>query len=132
MFERWQEFEEHIQEVFETHGFNTEFRRVFQTPSRKYEIDLVATRYDRALGVDCKLYGETWYRESRLRKEARLHTERCHEYSQVSGRPTTPIIVSWLDDNLLIEDECLFVPYPALNDLLSNLDYYMSELGEAI
>lgn len=130
MFERWQDFEEHIRDVFENHGFTTEFRKVFRSNDRKYEIDLVARRFDRTLCVDCKLYGETWYRESRLREEARLHVERCREYTRKIGEQAVPIIVSWLDDDLIIEDACLFVPYRSLNDFLANLDYYMDALGE--
>lgn len=127
-FKTWQEFEEFTKDVLDKHGFETEFRKVFST-ERKYEIDIVAYSRGLILCLDCKLYGKHRYRASSLKQQARLHKERVQEFRKKTGQKCIPIIVSFLDDNLLLEEGCLFVPVEKLNDFLNNIVFYLEELG---
>ncbi len=124
----WQEFEELTRDIRELHGFKVEFRKVFRNQDRKFEVEVVATKDDWCLALDCKLYGRSRYRRSQLRSEAEKHSIRCKELEKQIRMRVTPLIVSFLDDDLLIEYGCIFVPITKLNDFLINQERYMEAL----
>jgi len=91
-FESWQEFEEFVKEVFESHEFETQFRVVFRDENGKSEIDVVASRGNVCLAVDAKRYTESWYRLSAVKREAEKHTSRCKRFSAVTGKKVVPVV----------------------------------------
>lgn len=125
----WQEFEEYIRDILQHHDFNVKFRKVFRTPERGYQIDVVASRSDLCLCLDAKKYGKGRHRSSSLRNEALKHFERCQAHEAMFGIKSIPVIVSWLDDSLMIENGCIIMPYNALNDFVLNIDAYLEEIG---
>ncbi len=125
----WQEFEEYIRDVLEYHDFEVQFRKVFRTPERGYQIDAVALRKDLCLCIDGKKYGRSRPRSSSLKEQAKLHYERTLAYEEKIGVRSIPLIVSWLDDNLMVENGCIFVSIDRLNDFLLNVDAILDELG---
>ncbi|WP_230739202.1 restriction endonuclease [Methanooceanicella nereidis] len=125
----WQEFEEYIRDVLSHHDFVVKFRKVFKTPERGYQIDVVGLRNDLCLCIDCKKYGRGRHRSSSLKTEAKKHYDRCVAHEEAFDVRSIPIIVTWLDDNLMIENGCVFVPSHMLNDFLLNLDSYLDMIG---
>ena len=125
----WQEFEEYIRDLLEHHDFEVQFRKVFRTPARGYQIDAVALRKDLCLCIDGKKYGRSRPRSSSLKEQAKLHYERTLAYEEKIGVRSVPLIVSWLDDNLMVENGCIFVSIDRLNDFLLNVDAILDELG---
>ena len=124
----WQEFEEEIKRILSLHGFDTSFRKVFTT-SRRYEIDIVAERYGLILAIDCKKYGRHRYRLSQIKKEAEKHVKRCREFEKYSGREVIPIIVTFVQEDPVIHDSCIIVPYEKIEDFLRNVELYLQHLG---
>lgn len=124
----WQEFEVYVRDVLTHHDFEVTFRKVF-THIRKYQIDVVGCKGDLCICFDAKKYGRGRSRTSSLKTEALKHYERCLAYEEKYGVKAVPVIVSWLDDNLMIENGCIFVPLRALNDFLLNLDEYLEHLS---
>ena len=106
-----------------------QFRKVFRTPARGYQIDAVALRKDLCLCIDGKKYGRSRHRSSSLKEQAKLHYERCMAHEDTFGVRSIPLIVSWLDDDLMVENGCIFVSIDRLNDFLLNLDTYLDEMG---
>ncbi|AFD00025.1 hypothetical protein Mtc_1271 [Methanocella conradii HZ254] len=125
----WQEFEEYIRDLLEHHDFEVQFRKVFRSPERGYQIDVVAFRRGLCLCIDGKKYGRGRHRPSSLKEQAKLHYERCLAHERAFGIRSIPVIVSWLDDALMVENGCIFVPIDRLNDFLLNLDAYLSDMG---
>jgi hypothetical protein len=125
----WQEFEEYIRDLLEYHDFEVQFRKVFRTPERGYQIDVVAVGRGLCLCIDGKKYGRGRHRSSSLKGQAKLHYERCLAHERAFGIRSIPVIVSWLDDSLMYENGCIFVPIDRLNDFLLNLDTYLSDMG---
>ncbi|HTY91069.1 MAG TPA: hypothetical protein VMC84_07835 [Methanocella sp.] len=125
----WQEFEEYIRDLLEHHDFEVQFRKVFRTPERGYQIDAVAIRKDLCLCIDGKKYGRSRPRSSSLKEQAKLHYERTLAYEEKIGIKSIPLIVSWLDDSLMVENGCIFVSIDRLNDFLLNVDAILDELG---
>lgn len=128
----WQELEELTRKILELHDFEVEFRKVFRNSERKFEIDVVATKAGLCLAIDCKRYGHSRYRRSPLRSEAGKHKARCREFERIFGRKAIPIIVSFIDDDLLVENGCIFVPIDKLNDFLLNLGQYLESFDDKI
>ena len=128
-FMSWGEFEEFTRDILENFDFLVEFRKVFEFRGRKYEIDVVGHRKDLILCLDCKLYKKGKSRVSALKRQARIHYERTKALEKLEGKRCIPIVVTFLDDSLLFEENCIFVPVEKLNDFLNNLDFYLEELN---
>ncbi|MGZ4916554.1 MAG: hypothetical protein ACXV3U_07635 [Halobacteriota archaeon] len=126
----WQEFEEQTRDVLECAGFSTEFRRVFVSDGRRHEIDVVARRFDMTLLIDAKRYGKARLRSASLKTEARKHLARCEEFDRAFSSTSVPVIVSWLDDALLIDAECFIVPFDKLEDFVVHVEYYLASIEE--
>lgn len=121
----WQELEELTRIALEAYGYECEFRKVFKSSSRRYEIDLVARKQGLTLAFDCKHYVRTKSRSSALKREAKKHFHRCQEYSKIFDEKAVPILLTYLDDALFYAEGCIFVPLPALNDFLLECSHYL-------
>lgn len=129
-FADWQSFERFVKQILEKFDFEIEFRKVFRAEgSSKYEIDLVAHNQKIVLCFDCKFYGKARHRVSSLRAEAKKHAKRSAEFERIIKKRCIPVIITWLDDPLLIESGCIFVPINKLNDFLNNAHAYLEEFG---
>ncbi|MGZ5539099.1 MAG: hypothetical protein ACXW1O_04685 [Halobacteriota archaeon] len=126
----WQEFEEQIRDVLECAGFSTDFRKVFVAAGRRYEIDVVAHRFDTTLLIDAKRYGRARLRSSSVRAQARKHLARCGEFDRAFSVSSVPVIVSWIDDALLSEGDCFIVPFDKLEDFVVHLECYVDSINE--
>ena len=124
----WQEFEEEIRRILTIHGFETAFRKVFRT-ERRYEIDIIAERFDIILAIDCKRYGKHRYRLSSIKREAEKHVKRCLEYEAFSGKKAVPVLVTFVQEDIILHKDCVIVPYERFNDFLCNLELYLQLLG---
>jgi Holliday junction resolvase-like predicted endonuclease len=122
----WQELEELTRRILEAHGYVCDFRRVFKTDRRKYEVDIIARKAGQVLAIDCKHYLKTKSRRSALKTEAKKHLERCEEYNWVHREDAVPVIITLLDDALFYANGCIVVPLRALNDFLLNSDDYLA------
>ncbi|MDP6459268.1 MAG: restriction endonuclease [Candidatus Hydrothermarchaeota archaeon] len=127
----WQELEELTRRILEAHGYECDFRRVFKTDRRKYEVDVIARKAEHVLAIDCKHYLKTKSRRSALKVEAKKHFERCGEYTGVHKEDVVPVIITLLDDALFYANGCIVVPLRALNDFLLNNDDYLDALTRA-
>lgn len=125
----WQEFEEHIRDILNHHDFQVQFRKVFKKDGRGHQIDVVGIRRDLCLCIDGKKYGRGRCRSSSLKREALKHYKRCLVHEEAFGLKSIPLIVSWIDDNMVVENGCIFVPVHMLNDFLLNLDAVLEELA---
>ena len=126
----WQEFEEQIRDVLECAGFSTDFRKVFMAAGRRYEIDVVAHRFDTTMLIDAKRYGRARLRSSSVRAQARKHLARCGEFDRAFSVSSVSVIVSWIDDALLSEGGCFIVPFDKLEDFVVHLECYVDSINE--
>ncbi len=124
---KWQEFEEFVKGVFDSHDFHTKFRVVFSDAEGKSEIDVVAHKFGLVIAIDAKKYSEWWYRSSALKRQAEKHVDRCDRYSRFVGGKVIPIIVSFIDDEIFDHWGCIVVPIEKLNDFILNIHAYLDE-----
>ncbi|MFB6088759.1 MAG: hypothetical protein ABEK36_03205 [Candidatus Aenigmatarchaeota archaeon] len=129
-FGSWQEFEEYTRNILEKFRFEVEFRKVFKDPERKYEIDVIGRGKQFIICIDCKFYKNKG-RVNALRKEAKKHIEKVHRLKDLEdeNKDYIPLIITSLDDSMLIENSCLFIPHFKLNNFLNNIHIYLDKLN---
>ncbi|MFX1563904.1 MAG: restriction endonuclease [Promethearchaeota archaeon] len=130
----WQEFEEFVSAIFDRHGFFIHHRYRF-TISRKYEIDVIASRKPVLFFVDCKHYGIRKGKSSVLRNAVEDQLERtkvlathfaahqaklnCLKWDKVI---LLPLLVTMLHEDLIYHEKIPIVPAAKLNAFI--LDYH--------
>lgn len=128
-FNSWQEFEEFVKGVLKRHNFKTEFRKVFSDEKRKYEIDVVGYHPRFILCLDCKFYGKGRKRRGRLKREGKKHSEKVKALEKIQDKKCVPILITFLNDELILDESCLYIPAEKLNDFLNNIYSYLEEFG---
>jgi len=127
---KWHDFEEFVGEIFRAHDFTVR-KNVRFKGSRRYEIDLVASRGGIVICVDCKKWSKGRYKKSSLKKAAEQQEKRVSEFIKVEkiNKKVVPLIVTLFEEDLLKEGDTLFVPLWKLNNFLCNLEAYV-DIGQ--
>ena len=118
----WRDFESFVEFVFQQHDFETKRNFWFKT-KRKYEIDVVAER-EVIMCIDCKRWSGGRHKRSSLIKAAEAHAERVKEFKNFTKatKKAIPVIITLIDEDIVIEDEVFFVPIWKLNEFV--LDFH--------
>ncbi|MDI3502181.1 MAG: hypothetical protein PWR09_305 [Archaeoglobi archaeon] len=125
----WQEFENYVAEIFSSHGYEVKVHHIFFSGERRYEVDVLAIHPRRTFAVDCKFYQRHWHRKSKVKEGARRHSRRCEALSEKLGRKVIPLLVTLIEEEILMEEGCIIISHEKLNDFLLNLETYLEELG---
>jgi len=134
----WQEFEELVAEIFENNNFKVKQNFRFKA-KRRYEIDLVAIKSKNVLCVDCKEWGRGRYKKSGLLTAVKKQEERVNQIEKflkmnLMARQLLklgldykihPIIVTWLQEDLIKESRTFVVPVWKLNSFLVDIYNYI-------
>jgi Holliday junction resolvase-like predicted endonuclease len=135
----WQAFESAIAQIFAANGFHI-FQNLRFKIGRRYEIDIVASKYNRVLCVDCKEWRGGRYKKSALHKASEEQAERTGAFRKfVSSNPILrhtlkigkwnfsyckffPVIVTLLEEDVDIgeTDGVLVIPVQKLNSYLNS------------
>jgi Holliday junction resolvase-like predicted endonuclease len=135
----WKEFEEFVAEIFRENNFRVKRSFRFKT-RKKYEIDIIAIKQKTVLCVDCKEWGKGRYKKHGLKNSAKNQERRIKEFkSFLKKNPIVQdllkidsqynfysLIVTLLEEDLIIEGATFFVPIWKLNSFLQNIEEYLS------
>ena len=133
----WKEFETFVKEIFSANGFKSISNFRFKT-SRRFEIDIVASKNNLVFVVDCKEWDKGRYKNSGLMKAAEDQIRRTDEFKKflmknpiaknklkVNSNPkVVPILVTWYDETISEHQNCFVVPVWKLNSFLISYDFY--------
>jgi Holliday junction resolvase-like predicted endonuclease len=78
----WRFFEKFVREVFEANDFFVKQNFVFKT-DKKYEIDLIASRGNFLLCVDCKSWASKGSKKSKLKEAVKKQEKRVEELKKI-------------------------------------------------
>lgn len=134
----WQEFEQLVAEIFENNNFRVKQNFRFKT-KRRYEIDILAVGNKIVLCVDCKEWGSGRYKRAGLVRAAKKQEERVKQLKKflktnLIARQTLqldlyckiyPAIVTWLQEDLVKENNAFVVPVWKLNSFLVEINSYL-------
>ncbi|MBL7169544.1 MAG: NERD domain-containing protein [Candidatus Aenigmarchaeota archaeon] len=133
----WQEFEKLVSEILEKHEFKSWNNFRFKT-TRRYEIDIIATKNTETFLIDCKQWSTGRYKSSALKQATKHQEERLEEFQKfIKNNPIAktkfrikdnqeliPIIVTWYDEKLTKHGQAPIIPIWKLNEFLLSPSNY--------
>ena len=124
----WKGFEDFCAEVFERHSWTVKRNLRFKT-SRRYEIDIVATKGRLAIAADCKHWGMRPGKVAGLRNAAKMQSERAEELPlserDFGDKKVYPILITLFQEDITKEDGVWIVPAYRLNSFLLDFEGYL-------
>jgi Holliday junction resolvase-like predicted endonuclease len=134
----WKQFEELVMEILKKHNFITFQNFRFKT-DRRFEVDIVASDKNNVLLIDCKQWNRGRYKKSGLKYTIKEQKYRLEEFKKfIENNPTarnnfkitektkfSPLIITWLEEDLLKHEDTFIVPVWKLNHFLLSLSEYI-------
>jgi Holliday junction resolvase-like predicted endonuclease len=134
----WQEFEQLVAKIHENNNFLVKQNFRFKT-GRRYEIDVIAVKNNFVLCVDCKEWSRGRYKKSGLVGAVKKQEERVNQLERFlkanllarkslkldSNYQIHPAIVTWLQEDLIKENNTFVIPVWKLNSFLVDVYSYM-------
>jgi len=134
----WKEFEELVMKILEEHDFHS-FHNFRFRMSRLYEIDVLATRNDLVLGIDCKQWNKGRYKRTGLKYAVKTQKERMKKFQKMLNKnvitkdilnlpeklKTIPLIVTWFEEDLIEHEKVFIVPIWKFNQFLLSMSEYI-------
>jgi len=134
----WHEFENLVAKIYENNSFLVKQNFRFKT-KRRYEIDIVAIKSKIVLCVDCKEWGKGRHKKSGLINAVKKQEERMMQLENFLKRnliarqslnlslnhKVYPMIVTWLQEDLIKESNTFIIPIWKLNSFLVEIYNYM-------
>ncbi|MFO7872087.1 MAG: restriction endonuclease [Candidatus Undinarchaeales archaeon] len=125
----WQEFEQTVSGLFEKHQYNVE-TNVWFTLDRRFEVDVIAEKFEEILCIDCKKWGMRKGKTTALKYAVNDQIKRAEAFKQYSKKKKEiyPILVTFLEENIIFEKNVPIVPVWRLNSFLLNFQKYKEKL----
>ena len=135
----WKEFERVVAEIFEKNNFKIKQNFRFKTKNR-YEIDLIGVSPNFILVADCKQWDMGRNKTSELKIAAQKQENRTDELKKflknnsiaknmmginMKKQKFHPVIITWVQENLVKENKTLVVPVWKLNSFLLEVEKYL-------
>ncbi|MFW9944599.1 MAG: restriction endonuclease [Candidatus Sifarchaeia archaeon] len=135
----WKDFEGLVAGILEENDYRCveSFRRIGTSKMQGMEIDVIGVRGERIVAVDAKMWGVRTGKSSALKSAAERQRERterlCGEVDRfaekVGGLPRgiytlTPILVTWLVEEVILNEGVPIVPVFKLNSFILEISNY--------
>jgi hypothetical protein len=118
----WQNFERLAAFIFEKNEFATKVNTVKTLNRTRRQYDVIARKRDRTVLVECKKWSGSRYRLSALKRAVLQHKERTAFYETVMNEDAVPIIVTLIEEEILVFEGVPLVPVLRLDSFISELD----------
>jgi hypothetical protein len=118
----WQNFERLAAFIFEKNDFRVTVNTVKTGNKTKRQYDVIARKNNRTFLVECKKWAGSRYRLSALKKAIVQHKERCSFYESITNEEAIPVIVTLIEEEILVYEGVPLVPVQKLNSFISELD----------
>jgi protease II len=118
----WQNFERLTAFIFEENNFQVETSKVKTSNKKRRQYDVIAKIKGKTFLVECKKWAGNRYRLSALRSAVRNHKERSEFYRKLTNENAIPIIVTLIEEELLLCEGVPIVPIYKLNSFINEED----------
>jgi hypothetical protein len=118
----WQDFERLAAFIFEKHEFATSVNAVKTRNRTRRQYDVIARKGDRTFLVECKKWAGSRYRLSALKRAILQHKERTAFYEQIMQEDALPVIVTLIEEEILVYERVPIVPVLRLDPFIRELD----------
>jgi hypothetical protein len=121
----WQNFERLAAFIFEKNNFRTNVNTVKTWNKKKRQYDVIAKKSNQTFLIECKKWAGNRYRLSALKRAILQHKERTMFYENVCNEDAIPIIVTLIEEEILVFEGVPLVPVHKLNAFISELDNHL-------
>jgi len=125
----WQNFERLAAFIFEKNNFRVNVNTVKTYHKTKRQYDVIAWKGNQTFLVECKKWAGSRYRLSALKKAIVQHKERTTFYEHITDEDAIPVIVTLIEERILVHEGVPLVPVTKLNAFISELDEHAGEIS---
>jgi hypothetical protein len=118
----WQNFERLAAFIFEKHEFAVTVSTVKTLNRTRRQYDVIARKRDRTFLVECKKWAGSRYRLSALKRAILQHKERTAFYEILMQEDAVPVIVTLIEEEILVYEGVPIVPVLRLDAFIRELD----------
>lgn len=118
----WQDFEELAAYIFSQNDFQVQIRMIKRSKKKRRQYDVIAKNGSRTILAECKKWAGNRHRLSALRAAVRKHWERSEFYRYLTDETVFPIIVTLLEEEILLLEGMPVVPICKLNSFLNEME----------
>ena len=118
----WQNFERLAAFIFEKNDFRVTVNTVKTWNKKRRQYDVIARKSDQTFLVECKKWAGNYYRLSALKKAVEQHNERTTFYNTITHEGAIPILVTLIEEEILVYEGVPLVPVQKLNSFIHELD----------
>jgi hypothetical protein len=115
----WQHFEELVAFIFSKNDFLVEVRKVKTFKKKRRQYDVIAKRDNKTILVECKKWAGNRYRLSALKTAVQKHKERSEFYRVLTNEAVSPVIVTFIEEEILIFEGVPIIPIFRLNSFIN-------------
>jgi hypothetical protein len=123
----WQNFERLAAFIFEQNDFRVKVNTVKTLNRKRRQYDVIAWKNGKTYLVECKKWAGNRYRLSALIKAIEQHKERTAFYVDITNEEAIPIIVTLIEEEILVHEGVPIVPVSKLDDFIHELDNHLND-----
>ncbi len=127
----WQHFEELTAFIFSENDFQVEVRKVKTFKKKRRQYDVIAKRDNKIILVECKKWAGNRYRLSALKAAVKKHKERSEFYRVLTNEAVSPILVTFIEEEILIFEGVPIIPIFRLNSFINEKERGFDSLQAA-
>lgn len=118
----WQNFERLAAFIFEKNEFAVTVNTVKTLNRTRRQYDVIARKRDRTFLVECKKWAGSRYRLSALKRAVLQHKERTAFFEAVMHENAVPVIVTLIEEEILVYEGVPLVPVLRLDSFIKEPD----------
>ena len=118
----WQDFERLAAFIFAENDFHVKTNKVKTSNKKRRQYDVIARKNSKTFLIECKKWSGNRYRLSALKTAVKKHKERCEFYRNLTDENPIPIIVTLIEEEILIFESVPIVPISRLNSFINEED----------
>ncbi|HUS75815.1 MAG TPA: restriction endonuclease [Methanothrix sp.] len=123
----WQDFERLAAFVFAENDFHVKTNTVKTSNKKRRQFDVIAKKNNKTFLIECKKWSGNRYRLSALKIAVKKHKERCEFYKNLTNEKSIPIIVTLIEEEILIYEDVPIVPISRLNSFINEVDRVIND-----
>jgi len=123
----WQNFERLAGFIFEKHDFTVKVNAVKTLHKSRRQYDVIARKNGQTFLIECKKWAGHRYRLSALKRAIEQHKERTAFYRDVTNEDAIPVIVTLIEEEILVHEGVPIVPVSKLDGFIRELDNHLND-----
>lgn len=122
----WQNFERLAAFIFEKNDCMVKVNTVKTYHKMRRQYDVIARKHTQTFLVECKKWAGNRYRLSALKRAIEQHKERTTFYERITGEDAIPIVVTLVEEEILVYEGVPIVPIQKLDSFIHELDTHIT------